>query len=87
MEEELNQEVHNWLDKETARLQEKYRALVDGVHLTACSLEQLDQNAFAKFALRYRATLLSGRDEETEHTVSGSAHRSKQACFCPAMLL
>ncbi len=92
MEEELNHEVHNWLDKETARLQEKYRALVDGVHLTACSLEQLDQNAFAKFALRYRATLLSGRDVLKKLNIPFPDQRIAQSrlafarqCFCDAL--
>lgn len=53
---------HKHLQHIANALQNKYASLVDGIHLTICGLEDLRQNDFARFALKYNATLIAGYD-------------------------
>ena len=58
---ELQEKDRLWLRQTEAALQLQY-SIVNGVHLTAHSVETLKSDSFALFALKYNATLRMGTD-------------------------
>ncbi len=58
---ELQEKDRLWLRETEAALQLRY-SMVNGVHLTAHSVEMLKGDSFALFALKYNATLRIGTD-------------------------
>lgn len=69
IEDEMRLPDRQWLAEAEKTLVSQYLALTDGVHLTACSIAELQQNDFAKFALKYNAILITGRDVVSEMQV------------------
>lgn len=67
---ELQEKDRLWLRETEAALQLQY-SIVNGVHLTAHSVETLKGDSFALFALKYNATLRMGTDIAELPALSG----------------